>query len=262
MGEAVNGAEARPAPPKGVVGRVAGVLATFIESGSAPLSASQIARDTGLSVQTAHRMLGDLAEAGFTMQDTHSKRWTLGPFALGLGGAASKQITLREVARPHLERITEHTEETSVLALRDGLHATYADLVESPHRLALREYVGMRLPLTTGASRLVILAFLADHERHSVIDALHQAGHLDDPDDFELRCTQVREQGYAATRGMITTGAVGLAAPVLVGNSAIASLMLAVPEIRCHEEDEPEFAATLMTEARKLSNVCRSQPEN
>ncbi|GAB2738547.1 IclR family transcriptional regulator [Salinifilum aidingensis] len=240
---------------------MAAVLAVFVErSGQGALTASRIARETGLSVQTVHRMLGDLAETGLTMQDPHSKRWTLGPFALGLGGAASKQITLRDVARPYLERLTEATSETSVLALRDGIHATYADFVESPHRLALREHVGMRLPLTTGASRVVILAHLAEEERSSVIDALHEAGHLERLDELQGECVEIRRRGYAVSRGVITAGAVGLAAPIVVGDSAIGSLMLAAPEIRCDEEDEKRIAQYLVAEAHKLSAVCSSQP--
>ncbi|GAB3288245.1 IclR family transcriptional regulator [Parasphingorhabdus pacifica] len=237
------------------------VLAAFVErGGEGALTASRIARDTGLSVQTVHRMLGDLAGTGLTMQDPHSKRWTLGPLALGLGGAASKQITLRDVARPYLERITEATAETSVLALRDGTHATYADFVESPHRLALREHVGMRLPLTTGASRLVILAYLRSEERQSMIDALHEAGHVTDPVQLQEECARVRHHGYAVSRGVITTGAVGLAAPILVADSAVGSLMLAAPEVRCGEEDETRIAKTVVAEAHKLSTVCSSHP--
>lgn len=260
MGEAVNGAAEHRQAPKGVAARVAAVLATFVErGGEGALTASRIARETGLSVQTVHRMLGDLAETGLTMQDPHSKRWTLGPFALGLGGAASKQITLREVARPYLERLTEATAETSVLALRDGIHATYADFVESPHRLALREHVGMRLPLTTGASRMVILAYLRTEERESVIDALREGGHIADPNQLEEECAWIRHHGYAVSRGVITAGAVGLAAPILVGDSAIGSLMLAAPEIRCGPEDETRIAETVVAQAHKLSGVCSSQ---
>lgn len=261
MGEAVKGAAVHREPPKGVAARVAAVLATFVESGGqGALSASRIARETGLSVQTVHRMLVDLADTGLTMQEPHSKRWTLGPFALGLGSAASKQITLRDIARPYLERLTEATAEASVFALRDGIHATYADFVESPHRLALREHVGMRLPLTTGASRLAILAYLREEERRSVIKALHEAEHVDAPDELERRCTEIRERGYAVSRGVITAGAVGLAAPVMVGGTAVGSLMLAAPEIRCPPEDETRIATTVITEAHKLSNVCSSQP--
>lgn len=252
---AVKGSE----PGRSVVARVSAVLSALITADTQGRSASEIAREAGLAVPTAHRLLTELGQHGLTTRAPGSKRWTLGPMALGLGATAQRQMSLLDLARPFLRHVTEQTRETSVLVVRDGLHATYVDFVEGPQRLTLRERVGMRLPLDIGASRLAILAHLPDAERDAVLDDLRAAGRPV-ADGVRESCVRIREQGYAVTYGAVTAGACGVAVPVLAGDGTVAcGLMLAVPEVRCGERALQDFVAVLRENAAALSQRLPSE---
>ena len=64
---------------------------------------------------------------------------------------------------------------------------------------------------------------------------------------------QVREQGYAHTRGQKIRGAVGISAPVFNANGVVAALCITVPDSRFEERTEKPFASALVQQADQLS---------
>lgn len=236
---------------KGVIPRTGLILHQLLTPGVAGLSASDIARRCRLPVQTVHRLLAELSRCGLTFQAGGTRLWTLGPLALALGEAAGRQISIVRVAHPGLVRLTERTGETTILTIRDQDSGVNVDIVDSPHRLRLTEHVGLRLPLTTGASRRVILAHLPVAEREDLVEQLTGGGDVARRLDEEL--DRIRRQGYATSRGEVTGDTVGIAVAMNLHGLPAASLMMAGPASRLPTRSWRDAARAVAEEAQAIA---------
>ena len=81
---------------------------------------SEIARRLGGSKQRIFRMLRTLEARGLLVRDAASKGYRLGFLALTLGTSAQEQNDLARLAGPLIRALTEATQETVQLHIRDG----------------------------------------------------------------------------------------------------------------------------------------------
>jgi DNA-binding IclR family transcriptional regulator len=201
-----------------VIGVIPRALALLRELGRPPArrhTASELARRTGIPLQTAHRMLTELGHGGLVIQDTTSRAWSLGPLAITLGAAAAEQVGWPGLASDALTRIARESTETAILTVRHGGYATHVEIVESPQPLRLIEHPGMVGPLTVGASRRVILANLPDAERAAVLADLRADGLPVDELRLGRACAVARARGYEVSRGEVTARTVGVSVAIL-----------------------------------------------
>jgi DNA-binding IclR family transcriptional regulator len=231
----------------GVIPRALALLRLLSEPEVDHLAATEVARSTGIPLQTVHRLLKELGDGGLVLQDPDSRRWSLGPFAVLMGMAGQRQISWLHLAREVLTTITEATRETTILTLRHGAYGTHYEMVESPQRLRLIEYVGLRLPLTVGASRRVILAQLEGKQRRAVLDRLANDGIATDLQQIEMICEQIRTDGYEVSRGEVTDHTVGVAVPLIYEGQPVASTMVAGPDHRM----DPKAIVLAVTELQR-----------
>ncbi|MYY07934.1 helix-turn-helix domain-containing protein [Streptomyces sp. SID4919] len=208
-----TGRPAAPVAPTGsqAVSRALGVLHCFRDSGS-PLSASDIARRTSLSVSTAHRLARTLVAAGFLEQDTHTARYRLGPAVTELGQLSYHQRGLHLTA-PELADLATRTGATADLALRDGVHALILVGGSVRHDTG----AGLRRPLHSTALGKVLLAWPGDDP--DPVGALPGlAAFTDrtivDADALRAELDRVRERGHAVNDGESATGVRTIAVPV------------------------------------------------
>lgn len=236
---------------KGVIPRAGLILHQLMAPGVTGLTASDLARRCRIPVQTAHRLLAELSRCGLTFQAGGTRLWTLGPMALALGEAAGRQISIVRVAHPGLVRLTERTAETAILTIQDQDGGVHVDIVDSPHRLRLTEHVGMRLPLTTGASRRVILANLPPAERDAIVEQL--TGDGDAARRLADELDRIRRQGFATSRGEVTGDTVGIAVPLNLPGMPAASLMMAGPASRLPTRTWRDAARVVAEEAQTIT---------
>ena len=93
----------------------------------APMMLRDLARQAGMPAAKAHRYLVSFVRTGFVVQEAHSGRYDLGPFALELGLASIARLDPVRVATPVLEALAEETGETVALRLEnpDGVAHTF-----------------------------------------------------------------------------------------------------------------------------------------
>src|SRR5579875_1787342 len=201
------------ADPRSVVARITRPLAALASADDEGLSGAEIARKASLPPATAHRLLVRLEQEGVTVRRAASRSWALGGVVLGWGEAANRQHVGRSRFHEVLRAIGQSTKETVVLTVREGWHGTHVDLVESPTRLRIVEHVGLRLPLTVGASRRAILAFMPQGERHRVLSRYVPSGADREWIQRDLELT--RQLGYSVSAGEVTAYSIGIAVPIL-----------------------------------------------
>ena len=109
------------------------VLRAFATA-SRGLTPHQIASGAGMSRAAVSRILPYLVESDLLRAEPDGT-YALGLELVGLASRVGWVDRLRLVARPHLARLRNATQETANLIVLDGDHAIYVDQVESPYAL-------------------------------------------------------------------------------------------------------------------------------
>lgn len=187
----------------GVLDRIVGVLEA-VEEGAHRFTA--IMERTGLSRSTAHRLLGALEDHGFVAR-YGGFGYRLGPRLLRLGSEAMRELPLRDLARPVLQRLVRATGESAQLFVRSGDVRVCVDAVESPNELRTIVPVGASLPLVAGSAAKVFLAFSGDPSR-----VIRKAA---DPERFAHEVELARSRGWASSAGERQPGVGSVSAPVV-----------------------------------------------
>src|SRR5581483_7278713 len=151
------------------------VLSSF-RSGRPLVGVSELAREVGLTRSTTHRYVATLAELGYLQQDPETRKYRLGPRVLDLGFSALNSMELREVAAPHLQRLSDETGYTVNMAILYGLDVVYVERCRSSRAaqraIDLDLHVGSRLPAYCTSLGKVLLAYLPEQEQEAALDRI------------------------------------------------------------------------------------------
>jgi DNA-binding IclR family transcriptional regulator len=216
--------------------RAFALLALFDEDHPA-WTTTEAAREVGLPVPTAHRILAVLAAEGFVARD-EDKRFTLGRAALRFGRRAVALLDLERVATPLLARLAAIADEVALLTelAPDGGGVVCRLRVESSQPLILSVSPGRVMPLHAGASQKALLAFMPS----DVVDAICEdrlapvcRATITRPDRLREHLREVRRRGWAISFEETDEGVWGIALPIVGDNGmAVAALGLAAPRYR------------------------------
>src|SRR3989338_9099564 len=131
------------------------LLDVVAESGTIALPA--LAKQLGLTRSTTHRLATALVERRLLSQAPR-EGYSLGSKLLELGYLASQQMDLPRIARPHLEKLWEDTEDTVHLGVLDDDLALYLDKLTGRRRINISSRVGDRQPIrSTGLGKALVL---------------------------------------------------------------------------------------------------------
>lgn len=220
-----------------------------------PLTLSEISDGTSVDKATAHRLLGTLEGFSLVSRDPASREYTVGPAALQLAGAM--QLSLREIALPHLTALRDETGESAALIVQRGLERVAIASVEAHHELRVVPSPNSISPVYSGASGLVFMAYMNDTDRTRIIEttglAPVNARSISSPKLYLEEIDRVRCQGFATTCGDVTPGAAAVAAPVLgVDGRPLAVISLRGPEVRMAPDRIAKIAPLVRDAARRI----------
>lgn len=121
------------------------------------LSISDIAKKTGITYSTAHRIVSVLLQRHYLKQDG-AKGFSLGRKVLELGFQAFHQTALTRIAHPFLEQLARDTLDTVHLARIEHDSVIYLDKISSQRSVEISSRIGGRKPLiSTGVGKALIL---------------------------------------------------------------------------------------------------------
>ncbi|HEY2318910.1 MAG TPA: IclR family transcriptional regulator, partial [Solirubrobacteraceae bacterium] len=215
-----------------VTSRVLSILGSF-DAEHPSLTLTEIAQRAGLTLPTAHRLVGELTAWG-ALRRTSRGRYVIGRRMWDLGLLAPVQTGLREVASPFLHDLYGATLATVHLAVRDGARALYLDCVSGHASVPVVSKAGSRLPLHSTGVGKVLLAHAPARLRHEVLAApLYRFTPYTviQPGRLASQLQRVAHDGYATTAEEMTLGACSIALPVRVAERTVASLGVVVPDL-------------------------------
>ncbi|MGH8868801.1 MAG: IclR family transcriptional regulator [Actinomycetes bacterium] len=252
-------ASAPRAPGVQSLDRAAAILRCFTAR-SATLSLSQIARETGLSTSTTHRLLASM-QHNHLVRQTGDRRYALGPLLVQLVRSGAVASTLREAAMPVMTVLRDEQEETAGLhALLPSDERIVVDQVESHHPLR-RTYteMGIPIPLAYGAPGKVMLAHLPPDRLEAALDRpIRQLTPttVTDHDALSAELEAVRQRGWATSFAERTPGIHTVAGPVFDHRgSVIGSLSMSGPGMRMPVERMQSLAPAVREAAWTVSEV-------
>jgi DNA-binding IclR family transcriptional regulator len=233
----------------GVLDRSMAIL-DAVERGARSLT--QVVEATGLSRTTAHRLVKALDDHGMLTRPGGLSGYRLGPRLLGLAASAVRDLPLRGLVRPTLERLRAATGESTQLFVRDADHRVVVESVESSNELRTIVAVGASLPLTRGSAGTVFLAWASDADRDRLLQTLP-------PNERARRIRQVataRRRGWADSVGEREPGVASVSAPVVDRDGAVAAAVsVSGPADRIGRGGGRRYAAAVTAAAAEVGEL-------
>jgi IclR family pca regulon transcriptional regulator len=191
--------------------------------GNASLTLSEVATASGLTRAAARRFLLTLAELGYVRAEGRAFR--LSPHVLELGRAYVSNLTVPEIALPHLRNLVGDVREPATVAVLDRGQIIYIAHVPADRVLSVSVTVGGRDPAAATALGRTLLAsqsdewlddYLADvqlvpYTPRTVVDAGLLRAELD----------RIRRQGFAFVDQELEEGLRAVAAPLHDGEGRV-----------------------------------------
>lgn len=181
-------------------------------------TASEISKLSGMPLSTTYKYLDIFQKKGLFAKDSNTKKFYLGQTIYNLGILASEKITFKNVARPYMESLAEKTGETIVLTVVHGLKAICIDTVESARMIRLTQKRGSTLPLHSGATSKILLAFQQESFIEEIIsntplEKLNK-NTITTPRALKEELSSIRSKGYAFSESEVDAEAASISAPI------------------------------------------------
>jgi IclR family pca regulon transcriptional regulator len=238
------------------------ILAAFTPDRPA-LGISELAQRLGLTRSTTHRYVATLARLGYLDQDDATRKYRLGIRVLDLGFTVLGSLELRELAAPHLQRLTATTGHTSNLAIRDDTDVILIDRFRGRpgryHPFEFSLHVGSRIPSYCSATGKALLAFLPQSDLDSLLDRIDLQPRgprsVGSRPALLAELGQVRRTGIALNNEELESGLRSIAVPVKSRSGAVvAAINLAIPwSPVAMSELADQFGPILLATARQIS---------
>ncbi len=178
----------------------------------------ELAQVLGVHHSTALRLVHTLRDNKLLFENPdHSYRLGSGLFSLASRGL--EQIDLRDITRPHMQRLGEHTGETVHLGILEGTDVVYIDKVEPRQPVQMYSKVGQVAPLHCTAVAKAILA----HTEGTILESLiksctfkaHTVNTITTESTLRAELATIRNRGLAFDREEHEYGIHCIAAPLL-----------------------------------------------
>lgn len=213
------------------VNRALSILMAFQDSVGG-MTLAEITQATGLYHSTILRLCESLEHFRF-LKRLEDGRYMLGPMPFHLGTVYQASFRLQDVALPVLRDLTQRTQETAALYVREGDARVCLHRVEQPRMVRMNVREGARVELDKGAAGKVLLAWAG------------QEGEVFD---------HVRQAHYAVSLAERDSESAAIACPVFgVGQKLICALSLGVPLYRFDAEAFRTCLPLVMEAAGRLT---------
>lgn len=201
-----------------------------------PLGASDLARRTGLSKGTVHKLLVTLGSRRMVEQDPETARWRVGWRLYEFGAGLTGDSELARCARGSLDQLADQTRETALLGVMADDEVLYLDKTYGPGPVPMLTRPGRRSPLHSSASGKVLLAFAEDSVARRVLSRRLEPRTprtVTDRTRLLAMLRRVREEDFAHAEGENEVALSSISVPVHdAGGRVVAAMTLAGPTAR------------------------------
>lgn len=197
-------------------------LIRVLEQAGTSLPLKDLAARAHMAPSKAHLYLVSFVHLGLVVQDALSMRYGLGPYAVHLGLAGIRQLSVVEAARERMEELEEKTGMAVYLSIWGNRGPTIIMKFDKALKAPIAIRVGYVLPLMATATGRAFLAYMPRAETAPLV----KEERLVDP-DLRARAKEsidaVRRYGVAFSDGRHYRGLSALSAPIFDHAGAMAA---------------------------------------
>jgi IclR family acetate operon transcriptional repressor len=179
---------------------------------------TDLARRTGLSLTTVHRLLTTLEQRHFVQFSAGDNLWYVGRQAYSVGSAFVRDRTFVTPAMPFLRRLRDLTRETANLGVVENGEIILVNQIESREITRAISRVGGRTPMTASGMGKAILSCYSRERVSEVVDRYGMRRvtpqTLCTREDLDSDLGRAREDGYSVDNAEFSPNLKCVAAPV------------------------------------------------
>lgn len=208
---------------------------------------------------TAHRLLNTLLNQHYVSKDVRSDNYILGTQILLIANQVLENLSIVEIAKDEINKLSELTNETVHLCLFDKDEVVYIDKVESNQTIRMHSRIGTRsLMHCTGVGK-AILAFLNKDEVENILRRKGMPAFTDKTitslNEMWVELEKISKNGFALDNIENEDGIRCVAAPIFDHNKApIAAISISSPSTRVsYDKAYNEFSKLVIESATAIS---------
>jgi DNA-binding IclR family transcriptional regulator len=217
----------------------------------------EVAETLGLAKSSAHDLLASLAQVGL-LGKTEAGRYRLGWRLVTLSEILLATTELRREARPFMEELAAHYQETIHLAILDDTKVVYVDKLEGRQAVRVElTSLGTRLYAHCSALGKVLLAYRPEQDVQRILQSeglpRFTPNTITDEGELLQALGKIRKQGYAYDLEEILPDLCCVGAPIRNHTGqVIAAISMSVPAYR-FQRSQAELRRAIMRTARLVS---------
>ncbi len=236
------------------VERALDILLCFLVNKEPTLA--ELTRCANLNKATVFRLLHTLIDKGFVERITGSERYQLGRKIVELGRDYPFKDWRLLIIKSEMEKLRDLLEETVSLYIRDGSERVRVFAVESNQTIRRVAPIGVRMPLTVGASSKILMAFADEELQNFLLPRLDWQNV--NRAYYEEQLTKIKKDGYAISISEREIGTSAISTPIFnKENKLLAALTVSGPSSRLTTEKMLEFVPQIFHTAHVLSELLK-----
>ena len=230
----------------------------YISDASKPVSLTNISRDLGLRISTAHGILATLKNFNFISQNPEDDKYFLGFAMLEMGQKVLDSMDIRIIAAPYLQQLTDCYGDTTHLAVRVRTECVYIDKVEGNRAVRISSQIGGRRPVYCTAIGKSLVAYLPEEDLENLLAQVKfkplTPTTITSLEELRAHLKDVKNKGYSLDLEEAEIGLSCVAAPIRNHlNETIAAISIAMPTNRFEEHGIPALSQKIMDTAVQIS---------
>jgi IclR family transcriptional regulator, KDG regulon repressor len=219
----------------------------------------EISRKLGLHKATTSRILQYLTQNRFLIQNSRTKKFSLGPAILDLSRAMNQSLksNLVDLAQPFIKALRDRVQETVFFAVLSGEATLLAHVVEGPGLIRRTGCIGDRDPINASAGSKAVLAFLPPETRDKLLKApLHRFTEKTITDKKKLlrQLEEIRKTGVSFDHEEFDKDTSAIGVPIFDHEGKpVAALVVAGPSRRITLDPNSPMVIEIKTAAANIS---------
>ena len=207
---------------------------------------------------TVYRFLQTMKTLGYVRQEVDSERYGLSMKVFEIGAKALQYPDLIEIAKPHMQRLSDATGETVHLGMLIDSEIIYVHKVDSRHMLGMYSRVGRRAPLHCTGIGKVLMAWESPARRDTILQGCDfkrfREKTITNRADYDVELQRTLDQGFGQDREEFDDHIRCAAIPIFDrSGQPIAGMSVSFPTFRYDLAREPELVAMLRDASRDIS---------
>ena len=207
---------------------------------------TEISKALNIYKSNVHNILSTLAEKSFVGKDPKTDKYKLGIKFFELGSVVIKNMDLRRIAHPYIEKLSKEFNETVHLGVLDKGRVVSIEREESDKGLCSHIEIGKRTPLHCTAVGKAIMAYLSKDKVAAIVEGKglkkYTENTITNKEELEKELLKIRKQGYSVDNMEHEEGVRCVAGPIRdYTGKVIASMSVSGPAFRINENNIPNI---------------------